>query len=81
MRVTFSSDGIPGPWWRDNATQPDFDRDLRMCRNRSNAARRDPGEGTDAHDAAYRAFLDCMDALAWTRGFPPPRLPANQPAS
>lgn len=71
----FSGEGLPGPWWQRGASRDDFDRDQRSCRARSTEARDRAVE--DRSDAAYRAFLDCMVELAWTRGAPPRRpLPA-----
>lgn len=69
--VVHNAFGIPGPWWRADATPGAFDADLATCRSASSAARKRPGE-SDPLDAAYRAFLDCMDARGWQRGTPPP---------
>ena len=47
------------------------DADLLDCREASSAARRRP-DVTDPLDAAYRAFLGCMERRGWQRGAPPP---------
>jgi hypothetical protein len=70
VRIPYELHGIPGPWWRDNATQGDFDRDLWACRTESKRSRQGATSET-RKDVAYRAFLDCMTRLAWTRGHPP----------
>jgi len=64
----FSRVGLPGPWWREGATREHFDREARTCVSESGAARRG---AEDPADAAYRAFLDCMEARRWMRGVPP----------
>jgi len=71
VRIPYSKYGYPGPWWRDNAMHEDFEGEVRACRERSSAARQET-QGDDK-DAAYRAFLECMQELEWTRGQPPPR--------
>lgn len=71
VRVPYELHGIPGPWWRDNASQADFDRDMWTCRTESKQARADATPET-RKDVAYRAFLDCMTERTWTRGYPPP---------
>ena len=70
VRVPYDLYGIPGPWWRDDATQADFDRDMWTCRTESKRARAQASSET-RKDVAYRAFLDCMTGHAWTRGYPP----------
>lgn len=62
--------GLPGPWWRAGASAEDFDAGVGACRRQSTAAR-DAAAGGDALDAAYRAFLACMERDGWTRGRPP----------
>jgi len=66
-RLVFQRDGVPGPWWRDGATQEMFDAEHRICLARSREAR----AGADPADAAYRAFLECMQQRSWSRGLPP----------
>jgi hypothetical protein len=58
--------GTPGRWTRPDATRADFEQESRGCLERSSAARRDarPGGGTDA---AYRAYLECMQEHRWRR--------------
>lgn len=70
VRVPFELYGVPGPWWRDNATQSDFDADMWACRTESKRARNRATSDT-RKDVAYRTFLDCMSSHAWTRGHPP----------
>jgi hypothetical protein len=70
LRVPFELYGVPGPWWRDNATQQDFDSDQKQCRDLSRRAR-DEADPETRRDGGYRAFVDCMGELAWTRGYPP----------
>jgi hypothetical protein len=70
LRIPFELYGVPGPWWRNNATQADFDRDMWTCRTESKQARSGATPET-RKDVAYRAFLDCMKRLAWSRGYPP----------
>ncbi len=70
VRIPYELYGVPGPWWRDNATQTDFDRDMWACRTESKRARSGATPET-RKDVAYRSFLDCMTAMAWTRGYPP----------
>jgi hypothetical protein len=72
VRIPYSLQGVPGPWWRDNAMHADFDVDQRGCRKVSSQARKEAASD-DRNDAAYRAFLDCMTRHAWTRGVPPPQ--------
>jgi hypothetical protein len=74
---SFNVYGLPGPWWRLGAAPAQFERESRQCRRRSSAARGE-ADGVDPHDAAYRAFLDCMADARWTRGLPPER-PRPQP--
>jgi hypothetical protein len=64
---SFALYGLPGPWSRDGADRDDFERESRGCRRRSRQARAEapPGERSDA---AYRAFLDCMEDRRWIRG-------------
>jgi hypothetical protein len=69
IRIPFELYGVPGPWWRENATQSDFDRDMWTCRTESKRARSAATPET-RKDIAYRAFLDCMTGMAWTRGYP-----------
>ena len=64
---SFELRGAPGPWWRAGATQPDFDAESRSCLAESRAARERSAPDAKA-DAAYRAFLDCMEARSWRRG-------------
>lgn len=64
----FSREGLPGPWWREGGAREPFDRDASHCVKQSRAARRG---AKDPADAAYRAFLDCMEARRWGRGVPP----------
>ena len=71
VRVPYDLYGVPGPWWRDNATQTDFDRDMWACRTQSKRARNAATPDT-RKDVAYRSFLGCMTDLAWTRGYPKP---------
>jgi hypothetical protein len=70
IRIPYELYGTPGPWWRDDATQSDFDRDMWACRTESKQARA-AASGATRKDVAYRTFLDCMTGLAWTRGYPP----------
>ncbi len=70
VRIPYELYGVPGPWWRDYATQTDFDRDMWACRTESKRARSGATPET-RKDVAYRSFLDCMTAMAWTRGYPP----------
>ena len=69
--IAYGMEGVPGPWWKHGALRADFDRDLRVCRDRSTVARRaaDPDVRLDT---AYRAFLDCMLTHEWARGSPGP---------
>ena len=76
VRIPYSLQGVPGPWWRDNAMHEDFEVDQRACRAVSTAARK-AASGDDRNDAAYRAFLDCMTERSWTRGVPPPQTDAG----
>lgn len=70
VRIPFELYGHPGPWWRDDASQAEFDQDIWQCRTESKRARADaPSEARK--DVAYRAFVDCMAAQAWHRGQPP----------
>ncbi len=70
LAIPFELYGHPGPWWRNGATQVDFDRDIATCRTASSRAREQAASGA-RKDAAYRAFLECMGEHAWTRGHPP----------
>ena len=70
VRVPYALYGVPGPWWRDNASQTDFDHDMWACRTESKRARSSATPET-RKDIAYRSFLDCMTDLTWTRGYPP----------
>lgn len=73
--------GFPGPWTRKGATPEEFDTHSATCLERSNEARRAPGDG-NRHAAAYRAFLDCMGSKGWARGVGPrPRHVSDAPAS
>jgi hypothetical protein len=73
----FELRGTPGPWTRPGASQLDFDTASRACLARSREARQQtPPEGRA--DAAYRTFLDCMEAGSWRRGG---RAPAVTPAA
>ena len=63
----FDLHGAPGPWSRPGATQLDFDAESRACLARSREARQQAEPDARA-DAAYRAFLDCMEAGSWRRG-------------
>ena len=63
----FDLHGAPGPWSRPGATQLDFDAESRACLARSREARQQAQPDARA-DAAYRAFLDCMEAGSWRRG-------------
>lgn len=68
--------GVPGPWSRQGGSREDFDADSRGCQDRSVEART---ASDDPNDAAYRAFLECMDEREWTRGITPePAAPAEQ---
>ena len=71
LRVPFELYGHPGPWWRDNATQGEFDGDIVGCRAVSRSAR-DAAPKEARKDAGYRSFLECMMSRGWTRGQPPP---------
>ena len=62
--------GMPGPWWRAGASVERFDVEVKACRGESSAARERAGEA-DPLDAAYRAFLSCMEKHGWKRGRPP----------
>lgn len=73
MRIIYQKYGFPGPWWRDQATSPDFESDLKVCRTQSKAARKTAPNGASPSEVAYRSFLECMEGLRWTRGFPPAR--------
>jgi hypothetical protein len=67
--LAFTAHGLPGPWWRAGASPRDFQRDSRACRAQSSRVRERVTR--DALEAAYRAFLDCMEARLWQRGTPP----------
>jgi hypothetical protein len=67
--LAFTAHGLPGPWWRIGGSSRDFQRDSRACRAQSTRARERATR--DALEAAYRAFLDCMEARMWQRGTPP----------
>lgn len=69
-RLAFQREGIPGPWWRTGASQATFDVEHRACLARSREARRRAADG-DPADAAYRAFIECMQRQDWRRGLPP----------
>jgi hypothetical protein len=69
-RLIFQREGVPGPWWRDGATQEMFDAEHRVCLARSQEARTD-ASGANPADAAYRAFLECMRQRSWSRSLPP----------
>jgi len=71
--LAFTAHGLPGPWWRVGASPRDFQGDSRACRSQSSRARERASR--DALEAAYRAFLDCMEARLWQRGVPPRSLP------
>ncbi len=71
VRVPYDLYGVPGPWWRDNASQTDFDHDMWACRTESKRARSTATPET-RKDVVYRTFLDCMTDLTWTRGYPQP---------
>jgi hypothetical protein len=76
----FELRGTPGPWTRPGASQLDFDTASRACLARSRAARQQtPPEGRA--DAAYRAFLDCMEAGSWRRGGRAPSAGVTPPAA
>jgi hypothetical protein len=75
----FELRGAPGPWWRDGATQPDFDSASRSCLARSGEIRRRTAPDGRA-DAAYRAFLECMQQDGWRRGLRPLRADLIPPA-
>jgi hypothetical protein len=68
--VLHNAFGMPGPWWQAQAEPQAFDADLSQCRRESSQAREQPGQ-PDPLDAAYRAFLGCMEANGWRRGVPP----------
>ena len=68
---SFERRGAPGPWWREGATDEHFDRESRACLATSREARRRAPEDARA-DAAYRAFLDCMEQTGWRRGLRAP---------
>jgi len=67
--LAFTAHGLPGPWWRIGASPREFQRDSHACRSQSTRARERARR--DALEAAYRAFLDCMEARRWQRGSPP----------
>ena len=69
LRIPYELYGVPGPWWRDNASQEDFDGDMWSCRTVSKQARHTAASEV-RKEVAYRAFLDCMTEHAWTRGYP-----------
>jgi len=75
----FDLHGAPGPWSRPGATQLDFDTDSRACLSRSREARQQAAPDARA-DAAYRAFLDCMEAASWGRGGRAPGPPVTPAA-
>ena len=79
VRVPFNKYGYPGPWGRDGATSREFDRDLETCGDESTAARESAPADIDPREVAYRSFLDCMQRLDWTRGYPPRQPLAPQP--
>lgn len=68
--AVYERDGVPGPWWREGATEEMFDAEHRLCLARSREARGEAGADRAA-DAAYRAFLECMQQQSWQRGLPP----------
>lgn len=68
--VVHNAFGMPGPWWRDDGSPQVFETDLATCRRESSEARERRDE-PDPLDAAYRAFLGCMDGNGWQRGLPP----------
>ena len=76
--LAFTAHGLPGPWWQLGGSPRDFQRDSRNCRVQSSRARE--RATADRLDAAYRAFLDCMQARRWQHGLPPER-PAGEAAS
>lgn len=67
--LAFTAHGLPGPWWRVGASPREFQRDSRACRTQSSQARQRASR--DRLEAAYRAFLECMEARRWQRGSPP----------
>jgi len=68
---SFERRGAPGPWWREGGTDAAFDAESRTCLAQSREARRRAPEDARA-DAAYRAFLGCMEWSGWRRGARPP---------
>ncbi len=68
---SFELRGAPGPWWREGASDRHFEAESRACLADSREARRSAPEDARA-DAAYRAFLDCMERSGWRRGLRPP---------
>lgn len=64
----YEREGLPGPWWREGATREMFETEQRLCLTASRDAR---AGADDPADAAYRAFLGCMQTSRWTRGLPP----------
>ena len=70
--LVFTAHGLPGPWWRVGASPKEFQRDTRSCRQQSSKARQ--RAASNALEAAYRAFLECMEGRRWKRGLPPERL-------
>ena len=63
----FELHGAPGPWSRAGASDAEFARESHACLASSREARhRAPPEASA--DAAYRAFLDCMQSQSWRRG-------------
>jgi hypothetical protein len=69
--------GAPGPWHRSGATQADFDRESRACREASVEAR-EAALPDERNARAYQAFLECMTERRWSRGAPAPDAGASE---
>ena len=74
----FELHGAPGPWSRPGASPQDFEAESRACLGRSREARQQAAPDARA-DAAYRAFLECMQAGSWRRGGRAPAATAAAP--
>ncbi len=59
---SFEAYGAPGPWRKTDAMRETFNQESRTCVKRSNDAR-GRAAADDGQDAAYRAFLECMEEL------------------
>ncbi len=69
LPMSYELYGTPGPWWQKGATRADFDVASSKCVEASNQARRYVAK-SERSEAAYRGFLECMQAADWTRGAP-----------